>query len=963
MITATAGEQTVFGATRYKCYLQVKIEDALGVYQDYSDRFSQDFQQRAEVSTEIDARIAQASIAVIRESSGNSFAPLVNSDIQVGRGVRIGVARIAATATPVAGDFHPIFDGSIDEWGHPSIDGETDDNRIDLVARDGLAELQDRWVEEETVYGTEAGRALESVMQDILNDWAPGVTLYVPAATGQLAGTYRQERTSVLSALQTLADRIGWVIEYRWDNGTGTWRVMLYEPDRTPASTDWTFGPDDYLAVTSLKVARYHIRNVVRVHFTNEDGEREEYIAEDAASITKYGRRVMIIEESDDSQINSAARAALMADPAVLDLAEPDADQEIRTPLFWPIQLGDFYGFLANFVHYDVDQEFGVTGYTHVIENGIGETTIRTRGRPAGSIRGWLKREHRRRPPREVERGLELQNFREISRTSTSITYGYTLGPDLHRSQIHDYREEQPYSEDKWPTEDRQPDFDTTERNVEYTVPIPEQGYVGYLEVRGLREDFSLGDKERVNIFPASIAGDYIAFAVATVNQSDGSVKIRGVTTDRANSVAYAFNVGPADTVTFPTVLQTEAQGVGADGGGLVTGFTSDFEVTLPAGTVPFGETIKGFLIAYINANGTGPDGTAQDHDTPVGFQGERFKITDPDQITDGIVIADKLTESSRDFNFPVEAFSAPDWDTVAWTAFTLIISPGTPFSIGSGSTGNMGSDAYRYIYFDPAASTTTLQVSTVLADATGERKILLGVAQRAAAVDQLAFFVTAVGGFGINETVIGPNSISTGKLQALSVTTPILAAGAATIAKISVAYIRGISSDFGVMRSGYITNTGNTAAIKLSGTTNDPDGIPALPANNFIDFTATGTDPFIKHAALSLLANGNATFSGIVAATSFTGASATFEGYVAVRNISAVTPAAELRQDRLKLGDGVNQLTIYATLPLLPQLNADTFFMMHGGLGIKFGGTEKAVSEGAADSGGTGFKLLRVPN
>lgn len=816
LIPTTPGEATVLAGKVYTIHPKVEIKDAGGSWVDYSDYVDIDLQDRIEVSIDVDARIQQATISLVRETGGNSIAPLVNSDIAIGRAVRIGVARVAAGVTP--SEWKPLFEGTIDEWGHPETSGESDPNRLVLVARDGLAAIQDRWVETATVYSTDAGTPLEDVMQAILNDWADGIVLYVPTPTGEMAGAYKQDQASVLSALQTLAELIGWVIEWRWDSVTDAWRPTLYEPDRDPSGTDWTFGPDDYFAVTSLKVSRYNIRNVITVQYPDADaeGERTAYTVSDPTSITKYGRRWMEIEESDESPINSEARAAAMADPALLDLSEPMADQEIRCPLFWPVQLGDFYEFLANGVHYDANQEFGVVGYTHTLEAGTGTTAIRTRGRPVGSVRGWLKRESLpRRTAQEKADALKILNFRIIGRSATQIIYGGTLGLDLAAAWVHNYLEAAPYSEDRWPGAARLPDEILTDRDFTITVDIPEQGFDRYLQVEGRTTDGSLGCVERALIFPSNVQGDFIAFLAVKVNQTDGSAEIRGWATDRALSVAYAYNLGDADR-SAPTVLDAESQGGGADGGGLLTGFTSDFIATLPAGTVAYGETIKVMAVAYIAADGTGADGTSTDHGPPVGAQDERLKITDADQITDGIVLARKLKEGQQSFIIVGQPFSASAWNQVNWSSFTLTLASGTSYSMSSGNTGAMGSDAIRYIYWDPDTSTTVLQLSTTASDATGDRKLLLCIARRAlagAASGQPAFYVPAVGVFGLDGSVIGANAITTTKITDDAITTPKIVAGAITATKIAANTITASQIAANTITAGQIAANTITAA------------------------------------------------------------------------------------------------------------------------------------------------------
>lgn len=60
------------------------------------------------------------------------------------------------------------------------------------------------------------------------------------------------------------------------------------------------------------------------------------------------------------------------------------------------------------------------------------------------------------------------------------------------------------------------------------------------------------------------------------------------------------------------------------------------------------------------------------------------------------------------------------------------------------------------------------------------------------------------------------------------------------------------------VVTGSHFQNSDNTAAIRLSGT-------EALPTTNYIDFTATGNNAFLKHTALTLEADGDATFAGAV--------------------------------------------------------------------------------------------------
>lgn len=291
------------------------------------------------------------------------------------------------------------------------------------------------------------------------------------------------------------------------------------------------------------------------------------------------------------------------------------------------------------------------------------------------------------------------------------------------------------------------------------------------------------------------------------------------------------------------------------------------------------------------------------------GFPGEMFQIhlrvsMSGGQITDGSIIASKLTTQGQRFSSNI-VFSAPNQHTVNWGAGTIELANGSVYSIASGTTNMMS--VLTYVYLAPAVSTTALQVSTTYSDVVGDDVILVCVAKPSADGYQQAFFVPAVGVLGINEsnlsvysvgaTIIKDSSISTAKLQAGSVVADKIAAGAVvagkiaagavstnelaansvTAAKISVVSLSAISADLGTVTAGHIRNSGNTAAIRLSGTA-------TLPTTNFIDFTATGSDPFLKHPGLTLEADGDANFGGTVSAAAFTASAPVFSGEVSFK-------------------------------------------------------------------------------
>ena len=416
MRTVTGSETTLLQGAHFATFARVLVEDADGTYQDLTNQDSIDWVHSGRIAQTIDQIVATGSFTFWRkQEGGNSLAPLdedstLNRDamaayaalIDVGRGIRCEFATVAIGSSPSGGDWQRVFDGVIDQWA-------VEDDFVQVMARDAIgAEIADRWIEAERTLGTGPGRAMEDVIQDILTEWT-GLTLFTPTSPSFLITTYIQQRSTVMDALQQLAALTGWVVQPRWDDGTSSFRLTLYDPDRAPTSTTWTWEPDRYEAVPDFTLSRLDIRNTLSLWYTNISDVRAQVTASDATSITKYGRQWMEIEEPKDSPIDTSTEAQNMLDKALLDLKDPVANQEIKTLCFWPVQLNDYYLFGANDVHYTEDQSFGVTGFRHEFGGGQVDTFIRTRGKPAGFVKTWIVRTQPE-PPSEA-----IQTFHQAS--------------------------------------------------------------------------------------------------------------------------------------------------------------------------------------------------------------------------------------------------------------------------------------------------------------------------------------------------------------------------------------------------------------------------------------------------------------------------------------------------------------------------------------------------------------------
>lgn len=248
---------------------------------------------------------------------------------------------------------------------------------------------------------TTTGHIVETVMRNILDDNSfSAVTLSVPSASTWAIKQYKQDRTSVLEALRNLALQIGWDVRYKWNTGASEHRLTFFQPDRAKATTDRTFGSDDYEDVTRLALDVAGIRNVVLVNYPDAadldaagNPKRKTVTSTDGTSVSRFGRRFMEMSEPDAGQIDTSTEAQAYADAARKDLAWPKAEQSVSLCYGFPwAEPGDRYAFSANGRHYSSTQTLAVVGVEHRAENGGMRTELLCRGQPAGAYDVWQER-------------------------------------------------------------------------------------------------------------------------------------------------------------------------------------------------------------------------------------------------------------------------------------------------------------------------------------------------------------------------------------------------------------------------------------------------------------------------------------------------------------------------------------------------------------------------------------------
>lgn len=248
------------------------------------------------------------------------------------------------------------------------------------------------------------GTAVETVLQQILDDnlGAGVVSLYVPTSPGWMIRGYQQDRGSLLDAVTRLADQIGWALRFKWDAGTSAFRLTFYDVDRAKTVQDATVVPSEVLDVSKASKDISVIRNAVRVVYSdtaNRTPSKEPLRAvlevTDATSISKYGRRFCEIAESSNSNIDTSAEAASLANAVLSDLKEPNLEWGVRLRFYPWLELADLLRFLPNGRHFSSEQKLAIVSVEHSLSATSGTTSISTRGKPSTGHARWLANEGR----------------------------------------------------------------------------------------------------------------------------------------------------------------------------------------------------------------------------------------------------------------------------------------------------------------------------------------------------------------------------------------------------------------------------------------------------------------------------------------------------------------------------------------------------------------------------------------
>jgi hypothetical protein len=1038
--TLTGAQNTTLSSSSYAVHFRVRVENAAGALVDLSTLGGQDWVDGVSIREDVDSFVSAVDVRLRRDAGSLSLAPLVELSslntggavLDAGRAIVVDVSTVAFGSSP---SWVELWRGEIDRvaW---------EQTPIVLTCRGEFCHLVDAWVEEAREYGPdpeadppEADWPLETLIQAILDDWAPGTTLYTPVSPGALAGRYKQQQESVEAAISTLAGTIGWVVRPKWDSATGAWRLTFFEPARTKTVPDWTFGPEDYFAVTALSIDREAVRNVVDVHYLDAaTGLRTKVTATDAASVARFRRRWMGITEADDSPISTSTEAQALADAALSDLSLPFAEHEIETLFWWPGELGDLYRFSANGVHYDVAQDWAAAGIRHELSRDKHRTFLRVRGKPCGYYENWLSR------------------GRQGAAFLSAVFWGArVVGSELERYDISLRVQGVP---EAFPVTARifegSPDTETPAFTHVFTGDGEQIGPLDYPENW---DNYAPPRPPELPWFAELTAANGIKTwaackpATAKPASPDYSLTNFRVSRDEAAGTATARWTRGSKVHTVRAYVTEQARNSSADPWPDVYVDTPDAVLAVGADSftldLPAAENLTFLTFLPVAEDGTTYGPAVQYVLEPLPAAGPYFafirhvetgattahlyaRIVDPAGTTGGVL---SVWINRAGFASPNPASARDGWVDIPGTPADVGI--GTIFNVTGGGTSALlqsvshPTNASKHVYFEYVAADgrTTGKVDytlggwlTGLVDEVGVLRansiinaqqlseqlrpylILANESARLSvidpqvgdrvyctaegsawrwtgtmwqAIDSSYGFFPAISAGAIRSEYVAAGAITAVKLAANSVSAGAIQAGAVTATHINVATLSEIADDAGIVVSGLLRNVANTAGL---------------------DLDATGAAEFLYHPALSLRADGSATFAGNLVAAGGTfagevsGISGTFEtlsagvltGPELTIDLAATGAQAVLQHDKFVLrADGTAEFaglvsqaaTVAAELFTAANASFANAVTVGGNLQAVLGWFTSLVvdsmplSFGANDSAGAGYRLVRVPN
>jgi hypothetical protein len=509
MRTLTVAELALLKAARFDVYTSVELEDQTGAWRDVSAWGGRNYFVSATWTRDQDTAVMTGTLTLSRVVTGASIAPGMQTAaanivggvyvpfVRGAQGVRIRTACTVADVAPVAGDWREVFLGKVDDpdWGGKG-------NQMVLAIGDIGGWLTQTQIEDERVYGSDAGTLVETVIQSILDDnpqtKLAGVTLYVPTSPAWHIHPYTQSKTNVMDAIRTLAQQIGWDVRFMYD-AADVFRLTLYQPARDKTVADWTIGPNVYFDLPSVKAVSSDVRNFWRVKFVDHaTGLVGESTAHDDDSIAAFGLKYAEIDQSAASNIDSQTEADALTSSALADTKSSLYDQQMRSTYFWCAELGDLAQHDPNGEHYDAAVSLAVQRIEHTLSRDRLESVISTAGAPRGAYSDWLRKIGTFNPPPAM---FTISDISWTDDAGTGVrTYRVVSGKLLTHVYVFDNLTASNPATTPWPAAGDAPTLDLTpdaDGVVTFDVARPVSGSEHFIQIEGRDADLTVWDTHR----------------------------------------------------------------------------------------------------------------------------------------------------------------------------------------------------------------------------------------------------------------------------------------------------------------------------------------------------------------------------------------------------------------------------------------------------------------------------------
>lgn len=243
------------------------------------------------------------------------------------------------------------------------------------------------------------GTDIETVIQQVLNDnGLSNVVLEVPVSPAWAVKGYKQDRSSVMDAIQAMVDQLGWYVRFEWHAGSSSYKLTLAEPDRASVTVHKVLDQVEEDQCDELGLAAWDVRNVIRVVYTDSSSDfdglgnpvRITREAIDAVSVAKYGRKFMEVAEDASSSIDTVAEADRLLEAIRDDLCEPTLGTRYSFPIDFYLELGDRITLPADTLRFTTAQTLATWALSHTFNANGAKTSVGLRGQAAARLAGWL---------------------------------------------------------------------------------------------------------------------------------------------------------------------------------------------------------------------------------------------------------------------------------------------------------------------------------------------------------------------------------------------------------------------------------------------------------------------------------------------------------------------------------------------------------------------------------------------